>query len=101
LAVAYKRLGEPYVFTHNLVLEQDDGVSRVKFSPEIAQLLRQYYRGEGCPMGRIKAGSGARGNALQQDWHKLIDYLVPANATVDLYYEPKDLPMQLQASQAT
>lgn len=82
----YGILGQPYVYARNLVFEP--GRSKVRFTPQIAQLMLNDYRGDGCPVGMMKA-LDVSGNVLQQSWEEMVDYLVPEDATTILYREPE------------
>jgi hypothetical protein len=95
---AYEYLGDPYIFSEHLKTVKDDKGFKVRFTPEVLDRLDEYQvsaRG-GCPMGKIRSNI-SRGTQLQEDWRNLVDYLVPAGATVKKYRElnPEDQTIPL------
>jgi hypothetical protein len=98
LPLAYEYLGDPYTFTDRLKTVKDNKGFKVRFTPDVMERLDEYHvsaRG-GCPMSKIRSDT-SRGTLLQEDWRSLIDYLVPAGATVNKYRElnPEDQTMPL------
>lgn len=88
LPMAHMRLGERYVYSKNLVLVNSPSGPIVRINPAMVALLKNDYSdSEGCPAARLKSGY-EKGSMIQADWRRMVDYLAPDAATVNLYREP-------------
>ncbi|MDB5164682.1 MAG: hypothetical protein JWL89_308 [Candidatus Saccharibacteria bacterium] len=88
VAPAYYEIGEPYAYSENLCVSQDDSGLRVRIKPDFLRTMREsYYKGDGCPIARMRAHQ-AQGTMLQNYWHQLVSFFIPDEATVHGYMEP-------------
>jgi hypothetical protein len=75
-------LGLPYADSFNFVGKS--GGQEIKFSRiAFENLKRSYEPGRGCPAGRIALAGASNSNLLQQYWSRIVDYLIPADATTN------------------
>ncbi len=85
-------LGPWYVQGHHYGVDHTNDGVRLRFTrvtlEEMARINGDVSGQGGCPAGKIKASQGG-GSLLQQDWGRLVDFLVPPTATADGYHSSK------------
>lgn len=83
--VAFEYLGLPYAATTHYRLVRDAPETTLAFSEETATMLSRFRIGNrGCPSGGIDAPEQPGTSMLQYAWHRLVDYLVPEDATAEV-----------------
>jgi hypothetical protein len=83
--VAFDYLGSPYASPEHFRLVPRVDKTKLAFSEEASAMLqRLQVRDRGCPSARIASSEVPNSTVLQDAWHRLVDYLVPADATADV-----------------
>jgi len=86
---AVRYLGIPYATADHFMLYDDPKGLRVGFVDETKSFLQNLYvPGRGCPAGKMRADNGEQ-SMLSEYWERLVDYLIPADATTD---QPNRVP---------
>jgi len=81
--LAEQFLGVPYAEGVHFMGKKGEMGLELTFTDSTREAIRLLFRGSGCPAGRI-ALAGANGSTLlQQYWEKIVDYLLPADATTE------------------
>jgi len=83
--VAFDYLGSPYAATEHFRLVPGTEETKLAFNEETGAMLRRLQVSDrGCPSGRIASPEKPDTTVLQQAWHRLVDYLVPSDATAEV-----------------
>lgn len=83
LAIAQMLLHEPYAAEECFEIgESKEGRIKIDFTEEMHIMLGALSIGQGCPIGRIASPTNPDSRLLTDYWTRLVDYLIPDNATV-------------------